>query len=134
MAGLAAVKPGLLFDGVPVAGVGPPFARAFSGGRDHPGEQHEQPHGELGGHQGRGERAVGLAHDHQVLLAAGRIDHGACVIIQARRVLVARQVRRDRVVAPGLQLRFGQMPVPADIASAMNQHEGRHSRETRRLC
>src|SRR6185312_5968443 len=44
VAGLAAVKPGLLLGGLLVAGVAPPLARALSTGRDHSGEQHEQPY------------------------------------------------------------------------------------------
>jgi hypothetical protein len=84
VAGLAAVEPGLLLDGMPVAGVRPPLARAFSGSRDHSGEQHEQPRTELGGGQGGGERDVGLAHDHQIGPAAARRCHGGRVIIQAR--------------------------------------------------
>ncbi len=126
VAGLAAVEPGLLFGGLPVAGAGPPFAWAFSGEGDHPGKQHEQPRREPAGRQGGGERAVGLSHDHQILPAAGRIGHGARVIIQAGGVDVARQVRRDRMVPPGLKLRLGQMPVPAGVAGAVNEHEGRH--------
>jgi len=102
VAGLAAVMPGLLLDCLPVAGAGPPLARTLSGDRDHSGEQHEQPHGELAGRQGRGERAVGLSHDHQIRAAAGRTGRGARVIIQARRVVVARQVGRDGSDGSGL--------------------------------
>ena len=32
----------------------------------------------------------------------------------------------QKTVPPGLQLRLCQMSVPADVAGAMNQHEGRH--------
>src|SRR6266699_2185380 len=41
VAGVAAIQPGLLLGGLPVAGVAPPLARGLSGGRDHSGEQHE---------------------------------------------------------------------------------------------
>ena len=127
VAGRAAVQPGLLRGGLPVAGAGPPLGRALSGGGDHSGKQHQLPHREQAGRHGGGERAVGLAHDHQVPPTAGGIGHGAHVIVQGGRVVVARQVRRDRVVSPGAQFRLGQMPVPADVAGAVNQHKGRHA-------
>jgi hypothetical protein len=34
------------------------------------------------------------------------------------------------LVSPGLQLRLRPMPVPAGVASAMNQREGRHGFKT----
>lgn len=126
VAGGAAVKPGLLGGGLLVARVVPPLARAFRGGRDHPGEQHEQPRGELAGGQGRGERAVGLPHDRQVPPAGGRTRDGGRVVGEGGRFVVARQVGRDRVVSPGAQLRLGQVPVPAGVAGAVDQHESRH--------
>jgi hypothetical protein len=131
--GLAAVQPGLLRRSLPVTGVASPLTWGLSREGDHPGEQHEQPRRELAGRQGRGERTVGLAHDHQILPPGDRISHGARVIVQARGVVVAWQVRRDRLVSPGLQLRLGQMPVPAGVAGAVNQHEGRRVRGLSRV-
>jgi hypothetical protein len=92
--------PPQLLDCLAVTGVAPPLARALAGRGDHSGEQHEQPHRQLAGHQGRCKRAVRLGHNHQVLSASDRIDHGACVIIRARRVVAAWQIRRDRLVPP----------------------------------
>jgi len=75
------------------------------------------------GHQRRGEPAVGLADHDQVAAAADRLDHRVCVIVEGGRVVIARQIRGDRIVATPTQLGLHQVPIPADIPGAVDQHE-----------
>jgi hypothetical protein len=50
------------------------------------------------------------------------------VLGQPGRIVVAGQVGRDGVVAALPQLPLDQMPVPPDVAAAVNQRKGGHSR------
>ena len=79
-AGLTAVPPGLLLDGLPVTGVVPPISRCLSGDRDHAGDEDERLRLESIGHQRCGERAVRLANDDKVAAIADGVDHGVGIV------------------------------------------------------
>ena len=76
--------------------------------------------------QGCGKRAEGLAYHDQVSAIADCLDHRIGVVVQPQRVVVCGKVGRHRAVSSYPQLGLDQVPVPADVASAVNQSEGTH--------
>ena len=82
----------------------------------------------------RRERAGRLRDDDQVGAVADRLDDSVRVLRQSGRVVVAGQVRRDGVVASFTQGGLDEVPVPADIAGAVDQHIGRHVLTRRSLA
>jgi hypothetical protein len=74
-----------------------------------------------------GEAAERLRDDDQIGPVADRAGHCARVLGQAGRVVVTWKIRRDGVMASCTQSGLHQMPVPADIASAVDQDECGHS-------
>lgn len=126
VAGQAAVATGLRGHGLPVAGVRPPVRRPLTGRRDHPGEEHERIDRRPRGDQSSREPAVRLSDHDQLPLIADGIEHGVGVVRQGGRVVVAGQVGRNRLVPTRLQLRLDEVPVPADVACAVDQREHCH--------
>jgi len=116
----------LLASGRRVTGVRPPVARRFARRRDHRRQHHEQVDGEPLAHEGRREAGKGLGNQHEVAALADRVDHRVGVLREPGRVVVARQVRRDHVVAARTQLGHQPMPVPGVGSGPVNQCVGRH--------
>ena len=113
-------------DRLPVAGLLPPVARRLARGRDHAGHEHQGVDREPGGDQRRGEPAERLADDDQVPAVADGGDHRVGVVVELERVVVAGQVGSHHVVPARAQLGLDQVPVPADVAGAVDQDEGAH--------
>ena len=72
------------------------------------------------------EPAERLRDHNQIGPAADRAGHGVRVLGQAGRVVVAWKIRRDGVMASRTQFGLHQMPVPAGIASAVDQDDCGH--------
>ena len=72
-------------------------------------------------------------HD-EVLPVAGRVEHRLRVLGQPGRVVLARQIRGDRVGTAGAQLGLDEMPIPTDITGAVDQNEGGHWLVNRQGC
>ena len=70
----------------------------------HRGEQDHQPDRHALADQGRGEPAERLGHHDEVRPVAHRLHDGVRVLLESRRVVVGRQVRRDGVVPARLEL------------------------------
>ena len=90
------------------------------------GDEHEQVDGTAFADERRRERAGRLRDDDQVGAVADRVDDGVRVLRQPCRVVVAGEVRRDGVVASFAQRVLDEVPVPADVAGAVDQHIRRH--------
>ena len=69
-------------------------------------------------------------HD-QIGPVADRLDHGVRVLGQAGRVVLTRKVRRHDVVTSCAQFGLDQVPVPADVAGAVDQDERGHRQPPR---
>ena len=117
---IAAIRPAL------VSGVRPPVTRRFARQRNQSRDEHEELDGRPFTDEGRRESAGRLRNHDQLAPVSDRLEHGVCVLGQPCRVVVARQVRRHRVMTPATQLSLHQMPVPADVAGAMDEDEGGH--------
>jgi len=78
--------------------------------------------------QRRGETTKRLSHHDQIAAAQAprRAGHGIGVLSEPGRVVLARQVGRGRLVSPGAQLPFHQVPVPSHVSGAMDQHKHGH--------
>ena len=53
-------------------------------------------------------------------------EHRLRVLGKSGGIVVARKIRRDRVVTPGAQLGLDEVPIPADVTGAVNQNVRRH--------
>jgi nucleoside-diphosphate-sugar epimerase len=69
---------------------------------------------------------IRLGHHDDIAAVADGVDHGVGIIAQGRRVVVAGEIGRDHVVAPLAQHGFHQVPIPTDVAAAVDQRERRH--------
>jgi len=127
VAGPAAVPAGLLLDGLLKAHRRVPVTGRLPRRRDHPGHEHQHVDREPIGHQGRGEPAEGVTDDDQVAPVADGLDDGVGVLGKSGGIVVAGQVGSDHVVAPPAQLLLHEVPGPADVAAAVDQHEGCHA-------
>ena len=77
--------------------------------------------------QRRGEAAERLGHHDQIAAQVPRrAGHRVGVLGEPGRVVLARQVRRDRLMAPGAQLLLHQVPVPAHVGGTMDQRKRGH--------
>jgi hypothetical protein len=75
----------------------PPLSGRFTGGRHHRVDQHNRRGGHPRGHYRRGERAHRLGDQNQRVRHTGdRLDNGVGVGVQVRRIVVGRQIDRDR--------------------------------------
>ena len=111
-----------------MARVVPPLRRDLARGRNHPREENQRVGAEPIRDQRRGEGTVGMANDDKVPPVADGRYHGVGVINQSRGVVIARQVRRDRIVPTRGQFTLQEMPVPSDISATVYQDEGSHPR------
>ena len=109
-----------------VSGVRPPVTGRFTRQRNQSRDEHEELDRRPITDEGRRENAGRLRDHDQLAPVADRLEHGVGVVGQPCRVVVARQVRRHRVMTPATQLGLHQMPVPADVAGAMDEDEGGH--------
>jgi hypothetical protein len=108
------------------AGVGWPVLGSLARSRDHPGYKYQHVNRNPGCYKRRGEPSEGLRRDGQAATPPYRLDDGIGILCQPGRVIVARQVRREGVMAALPQLPLDQVPVPAGIPAAVNEHEGGH--------
>src|SRR5688572_12429921 len=125
--GRSAVSSRLVLDGLSVSRVLPPVSGGLARCRDHAGHEDQQVDGTPIGDEWRRESAVRLRNDDHVLAIPDRIDHGVRVPPEVRRVVIAGQVRSDRLVSELVQGTRHEMPVPADVTAAMNERESGHS-------
>jgi hypothetical protein len=109
-----------------VAGVLPPVAEALAGGGNHPGDQDQQVGRDACADERRRESAERMADDDEVPALGDRVDHGAGVRPPAGRLLLARKIDGDGLVAASPQLASDQMPVPGTSPSTVDQRERRH--------
>jgi hypothetical protein len=126
VAGQPAIARGLLPHRRSVAGVRPPVSRGLARGRHHAGHEDQRVGGEPIRDQGRGEPTERLTDDDQILPVTDRLDDGVGVVPELRGGVIGRKVRGHHVVPARAQLRLHQVPVPADVAGSVDQHEGAH--------
>ena len=106
---------------VVVPGVPPVVRRRLPRTGDHGSDQDQQVRGGAIANEGGRERTERLGDHDQIRPVADRPDHGVRVLGQAGRVVLARKVRRHDVVTSGPQFGLHQVPVPADVAGAVDQ-------------
>jgi hypothetical protein len=101
--------------------------------RDHRCDQHEKVDGDANADERRREPAGRLGDDDQVGSTVDGMDHGIRVLGESRRIVVARKIRGDDVVASSAQLGLDEVPVPPDVAGAVDQDVRRHAHTLARV-
>ena len=100
---------------------------------DHARDEHEQV-GRLPGADERcREAAERLGDDDQVAPVADRLDDRGGIVGPASRLVLAGQVGRDDVMPEVPQLLEDEVPVPADVAGAVDQDVRSHGTSVRPL-
>ena len=68
-----------------------------------------------------------MPDDNKVAAVTDRPDDGVGVLRPTRRLVLAREVDRDRIVSALAQRRRDEVPVPGASAAAMDERERRHA-------
>jgi hypothetical protein len=116
--------------GVPrllVAAVPPPVAEELAGRRDHPRDEDEQLGWEARTHERCREAAERMPDDNKVAAVTDRPDDGVRVLRPTCRLVLAREVDRDRIVSALTQRGRDEVPVPGASAAAMDERKRRHA-------
>ena len=112
-----------------MAGVRPPFARSLAGSRHHRGDKDQQLRGQTVAHKRRSEPTERLRDQDHLSPVADGGNHRLGVLLEPRRIVVARQIYRHDVVARRLEERHNEMPVPRVRSCAVNQNIRSHVHE-----
>jgi len=105
-------------------GVRRPVVALLARQQHHPGDEHQEADRQARAQERGGEAAERLRHDDQLGALADRLDHRVRVLPQPGRVVLARQVRSDGVVAARLQLGDEQVPEERAVAASVDQDVG----------
>jgi hypothetical protein len=122
--GLAAVVPGLLTERLPVIGGGPEVVPGLARRRHHGRQEHEQVDRHPCADERSHEASVRMAHHDEAGALADGVDDRVDVLRQTGRLVVARQIHRDRVGPASAQLGSHEVPVPGAAAGTVDQDVG----------
>jgi hypothetical protein len=104
----------------------PPGAAGLTGRWDHRVEQDQHPDRDAGREDRGGERAHRLGDQDRARQVADRGERPIGVCVQARSVVIGRQVDGNGPVAERLELRHDPMPVPGRTSRPGDQDEVGH--------
>jgi hypothetical protein len=108
----------------------PPVVEELTGRRDHPRDENEQLGWQARTDKRRREAAERMPDDNKVAAVTDRPDDGVGVLRPTRRLVLVREVDRDRIVSALAQHGRNEMPVPGASAAAMDERERRHAQRS----
>ena len=108
--------------------------RGFAGHRDHRCDKDDQSRADLLRDDRRDVPAERLRDHDDVGPGPDGIDDDVRVLGQPRTVVLDREVGRDGLMAATPQVRLHQVPVPADVAGAVDERECCRHRPARGGC
>ena len=131
-AGAAAVLAGLRRDGLRPAHRVEPLVGALARSRHHPRDVHLQAGAQPVRDERHEEPAGRVPDDHDVLRPLRRRRDRVDAVVPGRVVAVGREVGRDGLVPPLVQRALHEVPGPAAVTGAVQEHEGGHASLRRR--